>query len=214
MIIDHTHPEYIKARNRIGKSRYNGAYYYSKEIVENIIPRVETERNWITVELKNIGLDHSIVFVHNRFHPEWYDHYEKYNDVIFVCSVKHMCEKLKHLGTTILLPLSVDIEHVKRFRRKKDKGVAFAGRKAKLKETGSQIPPGTDFICGLPRERFLSELARYKKVFAVDRVAIEAKILDCEVLPYEPNNMEDIWEVIDNKEAAKILQKELEMIDK
>ena len=214
MIIDHTHPRYIMARNRIGESRFNGAYYYSKEIVENIIPRVETDRHWITVELKNIGLNHSIVFVHNRLHPEWYEHYKNHNDVIFICSVPHMCEELKHLGTTILLPLSVDIEHVKKFRRKKDREVAFAGRKAKLKETGSQIPTGTDFICGMPRDQFLSELARYRKVYAVDRVAIEAKILGCEVLPYEPNNMEDIWDVIDNKEAAKILQQKLNEVDK
>lgn len=213
MIINHTYPDYILARNRIGKSRYNGAFYYSKEICENMIPLIKTDRNWITVELKTIGLDHSIVFVHNRLHPEWYDHYEKYNDVIFVCSVKHMCEKLKHLGKTILLPLSVDVEYVKQFRRKKDKDVAFVGRKAKLKEIPSVIPEGTDYVCGMPRDQLLSEMARYRKVYAVDRVAIEAKILGCEVLPYEPNNMEDVWEVLDNKDAAKILQRELEKID-
>lgn len=214
MIIDHTHPHYIMARNRIGASRFNGAYYYSKEIVDNIIPRVETDRHWITVELHNIGLNHSIVFVHNRLHPEWYDHYNKYNDIVFVCSVPHMCEKLKHLGKTILLPLSVDVEYVKRFRRKKDKDVAFVGRKAKLKEIPSVIPEGTDYVCGMPRDQLLSEMARYKRVYAVDRVAIEAKILECEILPYEPGNMKDVWEVIDNKEAAKILQQKLNEVDK
>ena len=41
MIIDHTHPLYAKKRNSMGKDgKYNGAYYYSREIVKNIIPNV------------------------------------------------------------------------------------------------------------------------------------------------------------------------------
>ena len=34
MIIDHTHPLYVKKRNSMTKDgKYNGAYYYSREIV-------------------------------------------------------------------------------------------------------------------------------------------------------------------------------------
>ena len=38
MIINHERPEYIKARAKIGKGKWNGAYYYSIEICERIIP--------------------------------------------------------------------------------------------------------------------------------------------------------------------------------
>ena len=52
MIIDHNHPLYAKKRNNlINGNKYNGAYYYSREIVKNIIPLVKTDRNWITIRL-------------------------------------------------------------------------------------------------------------------------------------------------------------------
>lgn len=67
MIIDHTHIEYIQKWQGMNQaSKYNGAYYYSCEIVENIIPAVKTDRNWITVNVKGVGCDHAIVFIHNN----------------------------------------------------------------------------------------------------------------------------------------------------
>ena len=54
MIIDHTHPEYIKAWNSIGKSKWNGAYYYSIEIVENIMKICS--KNGIKGQEKNYAL--------------------------------------------------------------------------------------------------------------------------------------------------------------
>lgn len=46
MIIDHNNPLYVKKRNSlINGNKYNGAYYYSREIVKNIIPLVKTDRN-------------------------------------------------------------------------------------------------------------------------------------------------------------------------
>ena len=52
MIIDHTHPEYLRLANG---DFNNGAYHYSKEIVKNIIPLVNTDRNWMTINIPNIG---------------------------------------------------------------------------------------------------------------------------------------------------------------
>lgn len=47
MIIDHTHYKYRRRRELLPEAqRHNGAYYYSREIVKNIIPLVETDRNW------------------------------------------------------------------------------------------------------------------------------------------------------------------------
>ena len=70
------------------------------------------------------------------------------------------------------------------------------------------MPDGIEYVSGMNRERLLRKLADYKTVYALDRVAIEAQILGCNVLPY-PNR----WKVIDNLEAAQMLQKELDKID-
>ena len=66
MVIDHNHPEYKKLRRKIGKGKFNGCYYYSKEIVDNIIPRVKTNRDWNTVGRDFTGMhDGMIVFLHD-----------------------------------------------------------------------------------------------------------------------------------------------------
>ena len=216
ILIDHTNPTYVEARNKIGLNKYNGAYYYSKEIVQNIIPLVKTDRNWITIETKTLGCDHSIVFVHNRKHPEWYEHYSEFDDIIFVCSIDEYRDSFKHLGKTIYLPLSVDVDYVKQFRTEKDKEVAFVGRKAKLREfLGSVLPEGIDYVCNMTRDQYLKEMARYKKIYAVDRTAIEGLVLGCEILPYELKYPDpSVWKILDNKEAAIMLQEELDKIDK
>ena len=87
MIIDHTHPNYLRKWRNAGLNQFNGAYYYSKEIVENIIPNVETDRNWITVNVKGVGLNHAIVFIHNNLHPENYEwlKFYGYKDLVLVC---------------------------------------------------------------------------------------------------------------------------------
>ena len=77
------------------------------------------------------------------------------------------------------------------------------------------MPIDIDYIEGLPREELLAEMAKYKKVYAVGRTAIEAKILGCEVLPYDDRYPDpEIWQVLDNRDAAKILQEKLDEIDK
>ena len=203
MIISHDSSGYKKLNNT---SRWNGAYYYSKEIVENIIPRIRTTYNWMTINT-NEAADHTIVFVHNNLHPEHYDFLKQYKDLILVVGVPETAPKVAYLGKTIYLPLSVDVEYVKQFQTEKDKGVCFVGRPNKFdgtKATG-------DYIGGCPREELLKRLAHYKQAYAVGRCAIEAKILGCEVLPYDPRFPNPaLWTIIDNAEAAAILQHELD----
>lgn len=214
MRIDHDNAKYRERWNVLEKNKYNGAFYYSKEIVQNIIPNVDTDRNWITINSPGQGLDHAIVFVHNNLHPENYEWLLEcgYQDLIMVCGIPETCEKVAHIGTPIYLPLSVDLEYLKRFKTIKTKRTAFAGRK--IKRSGIKLPAGIDYIEGIKRQEFLKELARYRKVYAVGRVAIEAAALGCEILPYDPR-FPDVsqWKVLDNREAAKILQKELDRID-
>lgn len=212
MIFSHKHSEYLKKFNLMGNNRYNGAYYYSKEIVDNIMPLIKTDRSWITINISGYGCDHAIVFIHNNLRPELYEWLCLYKDLILVCGVPETCEKVKHIGTPIYLPLSVDVEYLQQFKTEKTKRKAFVGRSAKRIQY--IFPEDTCFIEDMPREQLLQELAKYEEVYAVGRTAIEAKVLGCKILPYDVRFPDpDIWEVVDNKEAAVILQKKLNEID-
>ena len=211
-IVDHTCLEYKKKWISSGFQRYNGAYFYSVEIVNNIIPNIKTDRNWVTINIPGKCFDHSIVFIHNNKNPERYAWLKNYKDLILVCGVPQTCEKVKDYGTSIYLPLSVDTKEIKKHIHSKIHDVAFAGRSTK--HVGMKFPKGTRFIQSLPRDKFLDVLSQYKQVYAVGRVAIEAKILGCEILPYDPRYPDpSIWKIIDNSEVISILQSRLDEID-
>ena len=215
MIIDHDNRHYRYKWNRMGTARFNGAFYYSKEIVKNIIPNVVTDRNWMTVNMQGIGVDHSIVFVHNNLHPERYEWLRKFDDVVLVCSLKETCERVAHIGRPIYLPLSIDVKAVRQFRLKKEDrhGIAFAGRPEKRTLDGIVLPQ-VDIIENKPRQEFLKTMAHYEFIFAVGRTAIEAKALGCRLLPYDRRFPKtSVWKVLDNRDAAKILQERLDETD-
>jgi len=210
MIYDHDMPEYRERWERMGADRYNGAFYYSKEIVRNIVPRVETDRSWVTINQEGCACDHAIVFVHNNLHPEHYDWLAAYRDLVLVCGVPSTCGKVAHLGISVYLPLSVDVAYVERFKREKDRGTCFYGRVTKVGDDARAV----DHITGRSRERALPAVARYERCYAVGRCAIEARVLGCEVLPYDPRFPDpSLWKVLDNAEAAAMLQAELDRID-
>ena len=210
MIIDHTHPEYLAMWDALAGDRYNGAWYYSQEIVRNIIPNVKTRRNWVTINVPGRCFDNSIVFIHNNLHPEIYDWLKHYNNIILVCGTVQTAERMSYLAPSLYLPLSIDVKDVLRYKTAKRKGVAFAGRASKA----GGAPEGVTKLSGLPRDELLAEMAQYKKVYAVGRTAIEAKALGCEVLPYDPRYPDpSVWQVLDNKEAAAMLQKALDEKD-
>lgn len=214
MIIDHTHPEYIRKWQNAGLNQFNGAYYYSQEIVENIIPNIETDRNWITVNVKGVGCDHAIMFIHNNLYASNYDwlRFYGYKDLVLVCGIPETVEKVSHLGKAIYLPISVDVDYVKQFRTEKTKEAAFVGRPSKKKY--GELPDGIDYLEGLPREELLKRMAEYKTVYAVGRCAIEAKILGCKLKAYDERFPKvSRWKVLDNMDAVKILQEQLDQID-
>lgn len=221
MIINHNHPDWLAIWNKDTPARqdnkWNGAYYYSREICDNIIPLVRTDRHWMTIDLVNNGMDHSIIFAHNNVRTERYDYLRRNDDVILVCGLPETAEKLRPIARAIYLPLSVDVEYVKSFKvKRKTKDTAYVGRRRKIREIlGTSLPEDIDYLCNLPREELLAEMAKYKNVYAVGRTAIEAKILGCNVLPYDPRFPDpERWEILDNKEAAAILQQKLDEIDR
>lgn len=218
MIIDHRHPLYVKKYRKLRNgNQYNGAYYYSKEIVKNIIPSVQTDRNWITIRLPEMTVhpDHSIIFIHNNRNPNYYSYLKEYKDCILVCGLPQTAENLRFFGKTIYLPLSVDVKAVEKYKVKnKTKEVAYAGRKIKLNYMNNRVPKDTPVLSDMPQSQLLREMAKYKKIYASGRTAIQAKILECEVLPHETNFPDsNFWKIVDNKEAAKILQDKLNIID-
>lgn len=216
-IIDHNHPLYRKKWSSQAKpNRYNGAFYYSKEIVKNIIPNVHTDRPWVTVRVDDLCIDRAIVFIHNNLHPDRYDYLKNYKDLILICGVPETMEKVAHLGTPIYVPLSIDLEYVKQFTVPKEErhGAVYVGRPVKRTYTNVEIPKDIDIIEGVKRQDMLPMMAKYETVYAVGRTAIEAKAMGCKLKAYDPRFPKvSFWKPLDNKEAAKILQKELDKID-
>ena len=218
MILDHTEPNYVKKRNSLVEgNKFNGAYYYSREIVKNIIPHVKTDRNWVTVRLADIPIpDHSIVFIHNNRNPNYYEFLREYKDLILVCGLERTVENMQYFGKAIYLPLSIDVEYVKRFRvEEKTKEMAFAGRLIKIsKMYHAPVPKECDILTNMSQHRLLQAMADYKKVYCTGRTALQAKVLGCEIGVHDPNFPDPrIWKVIDNRDAAKMLQDILNEID-
>lgn len=214
-VINHTNRSYVSRWRIKGADKYNGAYFYSQEICNYIIPNIKTDRNWVTINTLGQGhgnIDHSIVFIHNNMEPKRYEWLKQYDDLVLVCGVESTMKKVAHLGTPVYLPLSVKVSDVEKYKvPKKTQRIAFAGRPSKI---NGRVPATAIRLCGLPRQKLLKYMAQFEKVYAVGRTAIEAKILGCEIGVYDPRFPDpELWKVLDCADAVKILQKELDKID-
>lgn len=210
MIFGARSEEYRRTYRTLGADRWNGAYYYALEIEDRIVPRIETDRNWILLNLHGICRDHSVVFIHNNINPELYRWLARFRDLILVCGIPETVEKVAEFGHAVYLPLSIDVPYVESFRRKTHRGTCFAGRIAKI----PNLPANVEIISGLPREELLSRLATKRYAYAVGRCALEARALGVEVLPYDPRFPDpDVWQVLDNLEAVPMLQRIIDDAD-
>lgn len=222
-IISTDHPNYkayCKNYHQGGSGAHNGAYYYSLEIVKNIIPNVKTNRPWDTLGMKFMrSVDHAIVFLHHCLNwDRVYSWLDRYNDLVYVCSTKPTYDWAKSKKKkAIFLPLSVDVEYVKQFRTEKTKKACYAGNRwaFKREDENKNIPDYVDFPpANLPREELLKFIAQYRELYAIGRCAIEGMVLGCEIKPfYHVYPDPDYWQVLDSKDAAKILQRELDQLD-
>lgn len=218
-IFSHLSPQYEAKRNLMRGGKYNGAYYYSQEIVENIIPNVKTNRNWITINVPGYGFDNSIVFIHSNIDPIGpYMWLQNYNNLVLVCSKREVAETCKRFGKTIYLPLSVDVEYVSRFKYdgEKDTRPCYVGNKwgYKAQDLRRYLPDDCVSYSNMPREDILSNMARHSKVYAVGRCAIEALVLGAELGMCDSRFPDpSVWKILDNRDAAKMLQDELNKID-
>lgn len=224
-IIDTSDPNYAaycKNYHQNGNGAHNGAYYYSQEIVKNIIPNVKTKRPWDTMGMKFLrSADHAIVFLHHNLKPEVnYRWLLKYDDLILVCSsdVTYGWAKQQPHCHAVFLPLSIDTEYVEQFKAEKTKNACYAGNKwaFKLPDLKKYIPDGVDFPPkNLPREELLKFVAPYKVCYAVGRSALEAKCLGCTIKVCDSRYPDtSFWEVLSNQNAAVLLQKALDDIER
>lgn len=206
MIFSHLSPEYTNRKP-------NGALLYSEEIVKFFIPNIKTDRNWVTINLAGHAFDHSIVFIHNNLTPELYEWLAEFNDLILVCSQPETMEKVKQWGYTIYVPLSIPVKEVEKYRvEKKTKVKAYAGRAGKY---ASRNARNCDRLEDMPHEELLKAMADYQFIYAVGRTALEAKVLGCRILRYDPRFPDTSrWQVIDSMEAVKILQEELDRAER
>lgn len=199
---------------------HNGAYYYAKEIEENIIPLVKTDRHWDLLGMKMTNhFDHSLIFIHHcREMDRVYPWLKKYNDIVLVVSQQHVYDWAIENGyKAILLPLSIDVKYVEQFKTEKTKDSCYVGNRWAFKKADEEanIPDDVDFQPpNMPREELLKFIAPYRKCYAIGRCALEAKVLGCEIMPWyfrypDPEH----WKVLDNSDAAKILQEELDKLD-
>lgn len=212
MIFSHLNQEWIDTHVGVG----NGAYNYSKELLENIVPNIKTKRSWCLINVNNQCEDGSIVFIHNNKNPERYEWLNQYNDLILVCSqiktLKSMIEMFPKFHS-ILIPLSIDTNYVKKFKvKKKTKKIAYFGRIEKCPENILN-DESIDKIYGTDREKLLKQVAKYKQVYAIGRCALEAKCLGCKVLHHQGEYENVEFELLDNKEIIPELQRLINEID-
>lgn len=218
-IIDTTDKQYIGLRKCLANGRHNGAYYYSLEIVKNIIPNIKTDRPWDTLGVRGVGsINRAIVFLHHNICPSKnYSWLSKYDDQILVTSNRMVEKWAKTIGRKVIfLPLSVDVEYVKQFKTEKTKDACYSGNRWKFKDAdlAKYVPDGVDYPPkDLEREELLKFIAPYRKCYCIGRCAIEAQILGCEVMKCDHRYKPSDFPVLDNKDAAKILQEELDRID-
>ena len=192
----------------------NGALMYSIDICKYIIPKVKTDRNWVTI---NTGkcFDHSIVFIHSNIEcDKKYSYLLNYKDLILVCSQKSTMYKMRKYGHAIYLPLAVDIEHIEKFKRTKSRDTCYAGRENKINSHYLKHRAGVDYLCNFTHDGLLEKMSLYKNVYAVGLTAIEAKVLGCKILSYDERFPDpSIWEVRDIRESYKVLQEKINKID-
>ena len=192
----------------------NGANIYSQLICKYFVPNIKTTRNWVTI---NVGraADHSIVFIHSNLNTlKKYNYLKKYKDLILVCSQPSTCRAVENLGKVIYLPLSIDVDYVKSFSNHvHDKEVCYAGRRTK-NGCDELERKRVEFLSDISHEDLLRRMGHYRYVYAVGLTALEAKVLGCNVLPYDSRYPDpSVWVVRDIKLMIPEFQRLLDRLE-
>lgn len=212
---------YISWRKSFVKGVHNGAYYYAKEIEDLILPKIKGNILIVTaggtLYKSNDIPDGSVIVCHDNQNPQ--NAYSKMfkKDILWICSKESTVEKLDKCGErAVYVPLSIDTEYVKKFKRKKTKDIAYVGNPWAFKaDYIASLPNNVKKLSDMPREALLKEMAKYKRVIAEGRCFMEAKVLGakCEIPKYDNPNIGAITRtVLDSRDAVKYWREALEPI--
>lgn len=208
ILFSHLSPEYQELKLPLT----NGAYWYSKELIESILPKIKTERPFVTINMNGHCADNAIVFIHNNDHPERYEWLRRYKNLILICSKIETLNTIIELlpeAHTIYVPMSIDTTYVKKFKAKrKTKNKCYFGRTATVPK---DLPEDVTILGSMDREKALTEVGKYKTVYACGRCLLEAKCLGCKTV--NVSRYRGSEELIDNKKIIPILQKFINEID-
>lgn len=199
---------FIKWHSKQGITRNNGSYWYAKEIEDIILPHIN-KRLFIvtaaaTIYNKHEIPDNAIVVCHdNRTTINSYGFLFKKN-ILWICS-KHSTVKtlIREGERAVYIPLSIDTEHVKKFKSRKTKGTAYVGNSWAFKKSYlSTLPKSIAQISNLDRDDLLKEMAKYKNVIAEGRCLMEAQALGCKCETPKYENLESVYvELLDSRDA-------------
>lgn len=212
MIYSHLSPEWTK----LNIPHTNGAYWYSKELLERVIPKIKTDRDWVLINAEHNCTDHAIVFIHNNAHPERYEWLAPFKDLVLVCSAVKTLNTMIEMfpkAHSIFIPLSIDVDYIKQFKaKKKTKNICYYGRLEKCPqeiladETIDKLGDGD-------RDKLLKQVAKYKTVYAIGRCSLEAQALGCDVKSHSGEYEGVKFELLDNEDIIPELQRLLNEID-
>jgi len=198
----------------------NGAYLYAKEIEQNILPHITSDDTINTVAIILYAPmdipDGAVVVAHDNF--ETVSRYRAYfgKRLRWICSMESTRDKLIAEGEFArYIPLSVDFSYIDKFKKRiKTADTAFFGNLWLFKQdtVNELIEQGVVIYGSMPRELALSEIAKYRKVYAEGRCAIEAQRLGAKVLPIDYGEAFDsiIPKAYDNKDLIPEWQKAFE----
>lgn len=214
IIQDHTTKEYLNAQSKLRSGKHNGAYYYSKEIVENFIPSIKTDYNWQTINHQKAP-EHCIVFVHSNNALNRYDYLLKYSDVILVCSTHHSMEQLQKKGhkQVCYVPLSIDTNYLNNFKNDNKEGTIACGNIwAFTNQTKEMFKLNNiTHYHDLERDELLTLMSKAETVYAIGRTAMEAIYLGANVIqPEKEYPVEKYDTYYTQQDAINILQQEIE----
>ena len=220
-VIGTDNPKYQEWLRTVG-TKINGAYLYAKEIEQNILPHIESDDTINTVAIilyAPDGIpDESVVVAHDNF--ETVTRYRAYfgKRIRWICSMESTRDKLLAEGEFArYIPLSVDFDYIDKFKKRtKTADTAFFGNLwlFKQKSVNKLIEQGVVVYGSMPREQALSEIAKFKKVYAEGRCAIEAQRLGAKVLPIDYGDTFDsiIPKLYDNRDLIPEWRKAFEPI--
>lgn len=180
-------PVYKAYRSGSLRGKNNGAYFYPLEIENDILADFkDLDLLVITAAALRYDSRHipdgSIVICHDYTKP--LITYAKLldKDVLWVCSSKKTVKEFKDKNErAVFIPLSIDTDYVKKFKRRKTKDTAFVGNIWSYKKEYVNGLTDVDILTELPRDELLSKMAKYKHVIAEGRCQMEAMALGCKV---------------------------------